>query len=193
MKREANKDKGASLEKQSVTPEIKDDDFINIGKVTGSFGVEGWVKIMPLTDFPERFQKMKTIKLNHAGIIREVRVEAARPYKGAYLLKLQGIESPEEAAKYRNALLQIDESELYPLPAGSFYHFQLEGLEVYDVQRGFLGRLTEVLATGANDVYVIKSEQYGEVLIPAIKEVILHVDLNAGRMEVNLLPGLLDD
>jgi 16S rRNA processing protein RimM len=62
------------------------------------------------------------------------------------------------------------------LPAGSFYHFQLEGLEVYDVQRGFLGRLTEVLATGANDVYVIKSEQYGEVLIPAIKEVILLVD-----------------
>ncbi|WP_083454055.1 ribosome maturation factor RimM [Syntrophomonas palmitatica] len=197
MKREKNKEKGASLEKQGVTPgdglAIKDGDLINIGKIAGSFGVEGWVKVIPLTDFPERFQKMKTVKLSHAGMVRDVKVEGARPHKGFYLIKLQGIESPEEAVKYRNALLQIDESQLYPLPEGSYYHFQLEGLEVYDAQRGFLGRLTEVLATGANDVYVIQTEQYGEVLIPAIKDVVLRVDLSAGKMEINLLPGLLDD
>jgi len=199
MKRKARQDKNIKPLQPDAegsglyAPAFREDEMVNVGKIAGSFGVEGWVKVIPLTDFPERFKKMDTIKLNRAGTIKEVRVESARPYKGAYLLKLQGIESPEEAARYRNALLQIDESELYPLPEGSYYHFQLEGLEVYDEDRGFLGHLTEVLSTGANDVYVVKSGQYGEVLIPAIKEVVLQVDLKAGKMDVRLLPGLLDD
>ncbi|MGS0765042.1 ribosome maturation factor RimM [Syntrophomonas curvata] len=170
---------------------MKREDLINIGKVAGTYGYQGMVRIAPLTDFPERFKKLKKVIVSHNGAVREVSVEEARPHGQAYLLKLVGIDSREDAQEYRNALLQIESSQLYPLPEGCFYHFQLQGLSVYDEEKGLLGELTEILETGANDVYVVKSAQHGEILLPAIKEVILEVDPEAKRMLVRLLPGLL--
>ena len=79
------------------------------------------------------------------------------------------------------------------MPEGYFYHFQLQGLSVYDVEKGLLGELTDIIETGANDVYVVDSPQYGEILIPAIKDVILAVKLEEKLMEINLLPGLIED
>lgn len=172
---------------------INKDDFISIGRIVGTFSYDGWVKVFPMTDFPERFKKMKSVKVFQGGTLREHGIEGARAHKDLFVLKLQGIDSMEIAQQYKHALLVIDESELTPLPEGEYYHFQLEGLTVIDNERGRLGVLTEVLATGANDVYVVQSEQYGEVLIPAIKDVILGVDLKAGEMKVRLLPGLVED
>lgn len=171
---------------------MKEEDLINVGKIVGSYGYQGMVKIMPLTDFPERFKKLKTVILWQNGKGREVAVEAARSHGESYLLKLQGIDSPEAAKDYRNALLKIDKSQLYPLPENYYYHFQLQGLSVYDEEKGHLGKLTEVLETGANDVYVVQSPEYGEILLPAIKDVILEVNLAAKTMQVRLLPGLVD-
>ena len=171
---------------------MKEEDLINIGKIVGTYGYQGMVRIMPLTDFPERFKKLKTVILWKNGKGSKVMVEAARSYKESYLLKLQGIDSMEAAKDYCNALLKIDESQLYPLPADHYYHFQLQGLSVYDEEKGFLGELGEVLETGANDVYVVQSPEYGEILLPAIKDVILEVDLEEKIMRVRLLPGLID-
>ncbi len=171
---------------------MKEEDLINIGKIVGTYGYQGMVRIMPLTDFPERFKKQKTVILWKNGKGSKVMVEAARSYKESYLLKLQGIDSMEAAKDYCNALLKIDESQLYPLPADHYYHFQLQGLSVYDEEKGFLGELGEVLETGANDVYVVQSPEYGEILLPAIKDVILEVDLEEKIMRVRLLPGLID-
>ena len=171
---------------------LKEEDLINIGKIVGTYGYQGMVRIMPLTDFPERFKKLKTVILWQNGNAKEVMVEAARSHGESYLLKLQGIDSLELAKDYRNALLKIDESQLYPLPAGHYYHFQLQGLSVYDEEKGRLGELTEVLETGANDVYVVQSPEYGEILLPAIKDVILEVNLAEKIMRVRLLPGLIE-
>lgn len=171
---------------------LKEKDLINIGKIVGTYGYQGMVRIMPLTDFPERFKKLKSVILWQNGKDIKVMVEAVRSHKESYLLKLQGIDSLEAAKDYHNALLKIDESQLYPLPAGHYYHFQLQGLSVYDQDKGFLGELTEVLETGANDVYVVKSAEYGEILLPAIKDVILKVNLEEKIMRVRLLPGLIE-
>ena len=171
---------------------MKEEDLINIGKIVGTYGYQGMVRIMPLTDFPERFKKLKTVILWKNGKGSKVMVEAARSYKESYLLKLQGIDSMEAAKDYCNALLKIDESQLYPLPAGHYYHFQLQGLSVYDEEKGFLGELGEVLETGANDVYVVQSPEYGEILLPAIKDVIREVNLEEKIMRVRLLPGLIE-
>ena len=171
---------------------MKEEDLINIGKIVGTYGYQGMVRIMPLTDFPERFKKLKTVILWKNGKGSKVMVEAARSYKESYLLKLQGIDSMEAAKDYCNALLKIDESQLYPLPADHYYHFQLQGLSVYDEEKGFLGELGEVLETGANDVYVVQSPEYGEILLPAIKDVIREVNLEKKIMWVRLLPGLID-
>jgi len=169
-----------------------DTELISIGRIVGSHGYKGTVKVELLTDFPERFKDLKKVKLCQGKKTVEMTVESSGQYKSLILMKIQGIESKEEAQLYRNALLCVNEDEIYPLPEGCYYHFQLVGLAVYDMEKGYLGVLKEVLETGANDVYVVDSETYGEILIPALKQVILEVDLAAKKMQVKLLDGLLE-
>jgi len=171
---------------------LNPDHLVSIGRISGTYGYKGTVKVVPLTDFPERFQDLRQVYLNHAGEVRLVAVESAVPQNKVILVTIRGVESKEDALNFRGALLMVDEKDVYPLPEGVYYHFQLVDLEVVDSQRGYLGQLAEVLETGANDVYLVKSPEYGEVLIPAIKDVIQSVDLDQGVMKVTLLPGLLD-
>lgn len=167
-------------------------ELISIGRIVGTHGYKGTVKVATLTDFPQRFKELKKVIVWHGKNQVEMTVESSGEYKGMILMKLTGIESKEEAQLYRNALLCVKEEEIYPLPEGYYYHFQLVGLAVYDMEKGYLGVLKEVLETGANDVYVVESEQYGEILIPALKQVVLDVDLTEKKMQVKLLDGLID-
>lgn len=167
------------------------DDLISIGKLVGTFGVEGAVKVVPMTDFPQRFKKMKKVMLSFRGHVSEETVEWSREHGSLIIMKFARFNTPEEALKMKNALLQVKDDKLYPLPEGEHYIFQLIGLQVYDEEKGYLGQVTEVLQTGANDVYVVQGGPFGEVLIPALKHVVPEIDISAGRIQVKLLPGLL--
>jgi len=167
------------------------EDLISIGKLVGVFGVQGAVKVVPMTDYPQRFNKMKRVLLNYRGHISEETVEWSREHGTMVVMKFARFNTPEEAIKFKYALLQVKSDEIYPLPEGEHYIFQLVGLEVYDDEKGYLGRVAEVLQTGANDVYVVQGGPFGEVLIPALKHVVPVIDITAGRMQVQLLPGLL--
>ncbi len=169
------------------------EELITIGKIVGYFGYKGEVKVTPLTDFPERFNQLKQVKINKKGQVSTINVEKVKVHNDVILVKFSGIDSKEQAQEYRGSLLQIEENEIYPLPEGYYYHFQLKGLQVVDDKKGLLGELTDILETGANDVYAVKSPYYGEILIPAIKEVIKKVDLENKIMQVDLLPGIIDD
>ena len=168
-------------------------ELIKVGKIVGTHGYKGTVKVQMLTDFPERFKTMHKVKISQGKSLVELGIESCSAHQGQLLMKLQGIESIEEADKYRNAFLNVSAEELYPLPDGSYYHFQLIGMKVEDLEKGYLGQLTDILETGANDVYVIQSEVYGEILIPVIKEVIREVDVTNKRMLIKLLPGLVGE
>lgn len=167
-------------------------ELVSIGKISSTYGFDGVVKVLPLTDFPERFKLLQTVKASRGGDIRELTVESVKPYNNIFLIKFAGINSKEEAAAYRGTLLMVGEDEVYPLPEGYYYHFQLIGMQVFDQEKGHLGELREIIETGANDVYVIRGQRYGEILIPAIKEVILEIDTVENKMQVHLLPGLID-
>lgn len=169
-----------------------DEDLVSIGVIRGAYGLRGEVRVAPLTDFPERFDKMEKVFVVGPGVKTLMNIEYTRTANQTVLLKFQGIDLREKAEGMRGRYLMIPEDEVYPLPEGGYYHFQLKGLTVYDQERGYLGVLQDILETGANDVYSIKSEEYGEILIPAIKEVVLRVDLEKKEMQVKLLPGLLD-
>lgn len=171
---------------------MESQELIKVGKIVGTHGYKGTVKVQALTDFPQRFKSMQKIKISRGDNISELSVETCSPHQGQILIKFKDIDSLEEAIKYRNAFLNVSVDELYPLPEGSYYHFQLIGMRVNDLEKGYLGELIEVLETGANDVYVVKSENYGEILIPAIKEVIREVDVSKQSIQVKLLPGLLE-
>jgi 16S rRNA processing protein RimM len=168
------------------------DELVSIGRIVGTHGYKGTLKVQLLTDFPERFQELKLINLSQGKKVTLLRIESCSPYKDLMLIKLEGIDDLETAQLYRNALLGVEEKDIFPLPPGYYYHFQLVGLAVYDTERGYLGVLKEVLETGANDVYAVNSEIYGEILLPAIKDVILDIDLVGKKMTVKLLDGLLD-
>ncbi len=159
-----------------------------IGRVLKPWGFRGLVKIQILTDFPERFASLQTVLLGDGA--KRFSVESARLIQDAALLKLQGIDSSEEAAKLRGLDVLVPIEEAVPLPEGKYYHYQLIGLAVETASGQALGRITEILQTGANDVYVVNDGQR-EVLLPAIEPVIRSIDLEHGRMTVELLEGLI--
>ncbi len=168
-------------------------DMISVGEICGARGLRGEIKVLPLTDFPERFSGMGEIWVEQGSLSGLYKIESYRFHKQFILFKLVGIDTREQASSLVKGLLKVEESEVYPLPEDTNYVFQLVGLEVYDAKRGFLGTVSEVLQTGANDVYVIKGERFGEILIPAIKDVVLDIDLSVSKMKVKLLPGLIDE
>lgn len=160
--------------------------YVAIGRVGAPWGVRGAVKVVPLADSRELFAPGQGVTV--AGQRRVI--ASARWQKGLVYLRLSGTDDRESAEALRGRLLAVAESELEPLPEGHYYRFQLIGLAVISTDGEELGRLTDVLSTGANDVYVVRGDR-GEVLLPATDEVVREIDLEAGRMLVEALPGLL--
>lgn len=171
---------------------MQEKELISIGRITGTHGIRGLLKVSLLTDFPERFNELQRVIIDTGKARGEFIIASCQKHKQQLLIKFQHIDDLQTAQQYQGAMLKIAEEQLYPLPEGYYYHFQLQGMQVEDLELGRLGELKDILETGANDVYIIESEQYGEVLIPAIKDVILNVDLEQGRMQVKLLPGLIE-
>lgn len=160
--------------------------YIAVGQILSAHGLRGELKVEPLTDFPERFEVGRSL---YTGGERRI-IEGCRWYRGKLYLKLSGIDSASAAARLRHRLLEIPEKELKPLAAGDYYQFQVVGLSVRTTAGLPLGRVREVLSTGSNDVFVVHG-MMGEVLLPAIGDVVKKIDLEAGYMEVELVNGLV--
>ncbi len=168
--------------------------FITVGQITAPFGSRGEVKVIPYTDFPERFLETKRIFLRLSGLFLEKEVEGAFLQRNRVILKLSTVDTPEEAKKFRGALIQVPLEEVWPLPEGHYYHFQLVGIDVYTEEGKFVGKVKEILTTGSNDVYIVKSDaQKTDYLIPAIKEIVKKIDLEKGLILIRPLPGLLGE
>ncbi len=163
---------------------MNDASLIAVGKAVAPHGVRGDVRVVPLTDYPERFQKTKEVRLEDGRILA---VESAKFHKQFVLLKFRGLDDRDAVEFLRGKLLLVGRDDLVKLPAGHYFIFEIVGLKVYDEAGACLGTITDVLATGANDVYIAE-KQPGEkpILIPAIKEVVRAIDLPGGRMTVRL-------
>ncbi len=162
--------------------------FVAIGKILEPWGEKGEVKVEILTDFPERFASLEKVYIGQ--IARPLKVEKARLFEDYAVLKLEGYENRAAASALKGQLLQIPLEELMPLAEGEYYEFEIIGLEVWTEDGIYLGRVKEVIYTGANDVYVTDGPK-GEVLIPALEDVVLKIDLEEGKMLVRLPEGLL--
>jgi 16S rRNA processing protein RimM len=169
------------------------ENMISVGEITGAHGIKGQVKVESLTDFPEvRFAPGAEVYL--AKQRRNVKVITSSVHKGLYLLQLEGVSDRDAAQSLLHTYLQVPKTELPELPEGEYYHFQLIGLTVYENGEE-IGEITEIMQTGANDVYVIKTKtgyKVPEILLPALKTCIEKVDIAAGRMDVKIPEGLLD-
>lgn len=163
-----------------------DSQHIAIGRVVAPWGVHGEIKVEALTDFPERFSPKRDVHVNK----KTMAIERCRWHRGKALLKLAGIDNIESAEKLRGQFLEIPQSQINPLAENEYYQFQILGLDVWTADNKFLGKIERIISTGSNDVYVVPTED-GEVLIPSIEDVVKSVDLDAGRMTVEAIDGLL--
>ncbi|HEX5480691.1 MAG TPA: ribosome maturation factor RimM [Dehalococcoidia bacterium] len=152
--------------------------FVAVGRVLAPFGLKGELKVLALTDNPERFAPKSRLYADE----QPVTVLAAREAGGHLYVRLKGFNDRTSVEKLRHAMLQVPESELPALPAGEYYRFQLVGLEVVCRDGTPVGTLEEVIETGANDVYRVRTPEGQDILLPALDDVIVSVDLDAKRM-----------
>jgi len=165
--------------------------WVAIGRVVGVFGLRGELRIASLTDLPDRFTQLATLYVGDEHT--PYAVAGAREHKGQVLLRLRGIEHIEEAERLRGAMLHIPAAEIAPLPADQFYLHDLIGLRVEDARGTLLGQIGEVVTGAGHDLFVVRTPDGREVLLPAVKEFVKAVDLAGGIVRVEPIPGLFDD
>ena len=161
--------------------------FLAVGRILRPHGIRGEMLMEIATDFPEHLEEHETVYLGEAAEPHPLR--QARPHRGQWLIQLADCLDRESAEAFRGQWVQIRGEQAAPLPAGRYYYHQIVGLEVVTEAGERLGEVTEILETGANDVYVVTGPT-GETLLPALSSVVLKVDLDAHRMTVHLPEGL---
>ena len=170
-----------------------DDSLLWVGRVVKAQGIKGQIKISSSGGAGNTFSEGKAVYLeNREGEKRVFTVESARPHKDMTILSLKGVKRIEEAKEWVGSSVYVEKAGLEPLPSDEFYWYQLCGLRVVTEDGSLLGRLEEIWPTGSNDIFVVRKEGR-EILIPAIDEVVVRVDLNEGVMVIHPLEGLLPE
>ncbi len=165
--------------------------YLQVGVIASTHGIKGEVKVFPTTDSLERFRELKEVLLDTGREQIPLQVEGVKFFKQFAILKFAGFDNINDIEKYRGRGLYVPRDQAVPLREDEYYIGDLIGMEVFTEDGKAFGRLKDVMETGANDVYVIDTQEHGEVLLPAIRDCILEVDVEAGKMKVHLLPGLL--
>ena len=166
-------------------------EYIEIGQIVNTNGLKGVVKVNPFTDDISKFEDLKYVYIQLKNELKKVKIEQERYNKNQVLLKLEGIDSIEEAEKYRNFYLKTEKESQEDLGEDTYYIVDLIGLDVYSDKNEYLGKIEDVFPTGSNDVYVVKDNLGKQILIPAIADVVKEVDLKNKKMTINLIPGLI--
>lgn len=165
--------------------------LLQVGVITSAHGVRGEVKVFPTTDDPKRFRKLKTVMLDTGKEQRELHIQGVKFFKQFVILKLAGIDNINDVEKYKRCPLLVGREDAVPLEEDEYFIADMIGMKVVTEDEEDFGTLKDVIRTGANDVYVVESAEHGDVLIPAIKKCILHVDIEGRKMRVHLMEGLV--
>ena len=166
---------------------------LQVGVITQTHGIRGEVKVFPTTDDVNRFKKLKEVTLDNGKERLVLEIEGVKFFKQYVILKFKGLDSINDIEKYKRAKLLVNRENAVRLRKNEYFIADLIGMEVMTDEGRRLGTLKDVLLTGANDVYVVECENGAEVLLPAIKECILEVDMEKGCMTVHVLDGLLEE
>ena len=165
--------------------------YLEIGQIVNTFGIKGMVKIKPFTDDINRFDRLKKIYISNKNGKKEYQIQEVKYHKSMVLMKLEGVDTPEQADLLRQSYLLVDRADEEPLEEGVYYIVDLLGLEVYTDDNKLLGKVEDIFNTGSNDIYVVKDEMGKQILLPGIPDVLKNVDLEKGIITVHLIPGLI--
>lgn len=166
------------------------EDLLQVGVITTVHGVRGEVKVFPTTDDPARFKKLKNVILDTGKMKKELEITGVKFFKNMVILKFKGLDNRNDVENFRQAKLLVTRENAVELGADEYFIADLIGLRAFSDEGEELGQVTDVLQTGANDVYVISGEGKADLLVPAIHECVKEVAIEEGRIVLHLLPGL---
>ena len=165
--------------------------LLRVGAIASTHGIRGEVKVFPMTDDVRRFQDCKELLLDTGKEKKKVEIESVKFFKQFVILRFRGYDSINDIEAYKGKELYVTRENAVSLEQGEYFIADLIGLSVFDEEENRIGTLKDVIETGANDVYSVETDE-GEILLPAIRDCILDVDVEGGKMHVHILPGLLD-
>lgn len=168
------------------------EDLLQVGIITSTHGVRGEVKVYPTTDDPRRFRRLKEVVLDTGREKLNLEIEGVKFFKQFVILKFKGLDNINDIEKYRQESLYVTRKNAVRLQRDEYFIADLIGLKVQDEDGAELGTVKDVIETGANDVYEVEMADGRSLLLPAIKQCILNVDVENGMMQVHVLEGLLD-
>ncbi len=166
------------------------EDLLQVGVITSTHGIKGEVKVFPTTDDNNRFKKLKECYIEYKNERISAEVLSCKFFKNMVILEFKGMDSIDDVEKYKQSKLLVDRAHAVKLEKDEYFVTDLIGISVYREDGSPLGTLTEIIPTGANDVYVVTDETQKEWLLPAIRECILNVDMENRKMTIRLMKGM---
>lgn len=170
---------------------MQKNDYLQVGVITSTHGIRGEVKVFPTTDNPERFEYLKNVVLDTGKTFIPLEIEGVKYFKQFVILKFKGINNINDIEKYKKMPLLVSREDAVDLEEDEYFMADMIGMDVVLEDGSKFGTLKDIMETGANDVYVVDAEKHGEVLLPAIKECIIDVNIEENKMVVHLMDGLI--
>ena len=164
---------------------------LEIGQIVNTFGIKGFVKVNPFVDDISRYDDLEKVYVRRNKELKEMEVEEVKYHKNMVLLKFKGIDRVEDAELLRNSYLEVDRENAIELQEWEYFIADLLGLNVFDEEGKELGKLEDIFNTGSNDIYVVRTEDGKQLLLPAISEVIKEINLEESKIVVHFLEGLI--
>ena len=166
-------------------------EYFEIGQIVNTFGIKGFVKVNPFTDDMERFEELKSVFVVKNKELIEMQIEEVKYQKNVVLIKFKGIEDINMAEKYKGCYIRIKREDARKLPEDTYFIADLIGIEVYDDNENLLGTVNDIYNNKVHDIYVVKNDLGKQILLPSTKEVIKQVDIDANKIIVHLIDGLV--
>lgn len=167
------------------------EELLQVGVITSTHGVRGEVKVFPTTDDAARFKQLKHVLLDTGREMKPLEIQGVKFFKQFVILKFKGIDNINDIERYKRCPLLVERKDAVELKEDEYFIADMIGIQVETEDGEVFGTLKDVMETGANDVYVIDTEEHGEVLVPAIKECILDVDVENRKMTIHVMDGLI--
>lgn len=166
-------------------------EYFEIGQIVNTFGIKGFVKIVPFTDDLERFEELESVFVVKQKQLIEMQIEEVKYHKNLVLVKFKGIGDINMAEKYKGCYIKIKRENARKLPKDTYFIADLIGIDVYDENGNLLGKVDDIFNNKSHDVYVIKDDLGKQILLPSTKEVIKDVDVENNKIVVHLIDGLV--
>ena len=166
-------------------------EYFEIGQIVNTFGIKGFVKVNPFTDYMERFEELKCVLVVKNKETKEMQIEEVKYQKNVVLIKFKGIEDINMAEKYKGCYIKIKREDARKLPKDTYFIADLIGMKVYDENGNLLGTVNDIYNNKAHDIYVVKDDLGKQILLPAIKDVIKQIDIEEEKIIVHLIDGLV--